>query len=44
MSHIHDKEEILEEDLIEQAEEETELYEVQEDIIEEQTEEIEKDE
>jgi hypothetical protein len=44
MSQTHDKEEILEEDLIEQAEEETELYEVQEDIIEEQTEEIEKDE
>ncbi len=35
MSQIHDKEEILEEDLDKQAEEETDLYEEQEDIIQE---------
>ena len=35
MSQIHDKEEILEEDLDKQAEQETDLYEEQEDIIQE---------
>lgn len=35
MSQIHDKEEILEEDLDSQAQEETDLYEEQEDIIQE---------
>lgn len=35
MSQIHDKEEILEEDLDHQAQQETDLYEEQEDIIQE---------
>ena len=38
MSQTHDKEEILEEEVEAQAEQEADLYEEQEDIIEEQVE------
>lgn len=44
MSHIHDKDEIREQDVMDEAQEEQELYEQQEDIIEEQAEEITQDE
>jgi molecular chaperone GrpE len=44
MSQTHDKEEILEDDIDAQATQETNLYEEQEGIIEEQVEEIQKDE
>ena len=44
MSQIHDKDEILEQDLEDEAQQEQELFEEQEDIIEDQQEEIEKDE
>jgi len=44
MSQIHDKDDIIEDDLETQAEQEEDLYEQQEDIIEEQVEEIHKDE
>lgn len=44
MSQIHDKDEILEQDIEAEAQQEQELFEQQEDIIEDQQEEIEKDE
>ncbi len=44
MSQYHDKEEIEEEELINEAEQEADVFEQQEDLIEEQEEEIEKDE
>lgn len=44
MSQIHDKDEILENDLVQDADEKADIFEEQEEIIEEQQEEIVKDE
>jgi len=44
MSQHHDKDELLDEEIVEQAEQEVDVFEEQEEIIEQQQEEIEKDE